>query len=737
MGSINVGNAGRFIPQVGQTPAAQDVSGGMFEAGQRVGGTVQNIGDRMMTQALHEQTLAQHEAKKKADEAEREADASAVFAARRKLDDWERVNVYDPQQGAITKRGADAFGLPQTLPSAFDKSAQEIGKDLVNPRQRMAFAEVANSRRNQIGSFADRHALQERRTYDEGQYQADVTSSLNRAALVASTGDTAASAAEVAIAQTRTTGYMRSLGKSEEEIAGAVRAVSSKASVTTINLLLDQDLPMKADEYLKANAGAMNVEDLLRTKMAVSKAVDARVGLTVANDVIKGSVMPALAPTDTVRLATLAGADFNRLNDAKRQIESGNRDFNKDGSVVTSPKGAKGRDQVMDATNRDPGFGVVPARDDSLAERSRVGTDYLAAMIREYKGDVSKALAAYNGGPGAVDKAVKLANQQRTENWLAKMPAETQAYVVNVSKKYAAGGGAPELPTLQALHQQVRDRVGMDSPQRLQTALADVTRQYDDAIKSKKQGEEKAASTGMQWLMDNGGRMSEMPAAIRNQIPPKEIDNLMSFGQKMSKGDDITDDRLYFRLTTNPEAMAKMSDAEFLLLRPGLSQKDYEHFTAKRAEILSGKSSAAPGSLNDGAVNRVLNQRITGLGLDPTPKDGSNDAQRIGAMRRFVDSSLLDAQRQSGKKFDDAQTQQHIDALFAQNIQFRKTFMGFNTGTTGMNMLSMRVGDIPDSDKKKLEDAFKATGNSKPTDADLLGAYWASKANNDPRTGRF
>lgn len=737
MGSINVGNAGRFIPQVGQTPAAQDVSGGMFEAGQRVGGTVQNIGDRMMTQALHEQTLAQHEAKKKADEAEREADASAVFAARRKLDDWERVNVYDPQQGAITKRGADAFGLPQTLPSAFDKSAQEIGKDLVNPRQRMAFAEVANSRRNQIGSFADRHALQERRTYDEGQYQADVTSSLNRAALVASTGDTAASAAEVAIAQTRTTGYMRSLGKSEEEIAGAVRAVSSKASVTTINLLLDQDLPMKADEYLKANAGAMNVEDLLRTKMAVSKAVDARVGLTVANDVIKGSVMPALAPTDTVRLATLAGADFNRLNDAKRQIESGNRDFNKDGSVVTSPKGAKGRDQVMDATNRDPGFGVVPARDDSLAERSRVGTDYLAAMIREYKGDVSKALAAYNGGPGAVDKAVKLANQQRTENWLAKMPAETQAYVVNVSKKYAAGGGAPELPTLQALHQQVRDRVGMDSPQRLQTALADVTRQYDDAIKSKKQGEEKgrvhgdAVAYGQRRAHVGNAGGDSQPDTAKGNRQPHEL------WAKMSKGDDITDDRLYFRLTTNPEAMAKMSDAEFLLLRPGLSQKDYEHFTAKRAEILSGKSSAAPGSLNDGAVNRVLNQRITGLGLDPTPKDGSNDAQRIGAMRRFVDSSLLDAQRQSGKKFDDAQTQQHIDALFAQNIQFRKTFMGFNTGTTGMNMLSMRVGDIPDSDKKKLEDAFKATGNSKPTDADLLGAYWASKANNDPRTGRF
>lgn len=68
-----------------------------------------------------------------------------------------------------------------------------------------------------------------------------------------------------------------------------------------------------------------------------------------------------------------------------------------------SPKGAKGLMQVMDDTNRDPGYGVAPARDNSAGERARVGRDYLRAMLERYK-DPATALAAYNAGPGAVDE---------------------------------------------------------------------------------------------------------------------------------------------------------------------------------------------------------------------------------------------------------------------------------------------------------------------------------------------
>ena len=52
--------------------------------------------------------------------------------------------------------------------------------------------------------------------------------------------------------------------------------------------------------------------------------------------------------------------------------------------------------QVMDATNRDPGFGVLPAQDDSPEERARVGRDYLQARFGNIP-DVRRAFALVDG----------------------------------------------------------------------------------------------------------------------------------------------------------------------------------------------------------------------------------------------------------------------------------------------------------------------------------------------------
>lgn len=125
---------------------------------------------------------------------------------------------------------------------------------------------------------------------------------------------------------------------------------------------------------------------------------------------------------------------YNDLLRLVAQAESGNRDYDAAGRVVTSPVGAKGRMQVMDATNRDPGYGVAPARDDSLEERARVGQDYLAAMVSHYGGDVRKGLAAYNAGPGNVDRALARAQQAGESDWMRYLPKpeETVPYVEKI-----------------------------------------------------------------------------------------------------------------------------------------------------------------------------------------------------------------------------------------------------------------------------------------------------------------
>lgn len=145
------------------------------------------------------------------------------------------------------------------------------------------------------------------------------------------------------------------------------------------------------------------------------------VGLTLA------TLVPAGFGAVAVRGARSKAAPT--LKEVVLGIESNGQRFDAKGNVLTSPKGAKGEMQVMDGTNLDPGFGVRPAADNSLAERARVGSDYLDAMLKRY-GSEDKAMAAYNAGPGALDAALK-----KGGDWLTHLPAETQAYVTKGMKR--------------------------------------------------------------------------------------------------------------------------------------------------------------------------------------------------------------------------------------------------------------------------------------------------------------
>ena len=114
------------------------------------------------------------------------------------------------------------------------------------------------------------------------------------------------------------------------------------------------------------------------------------------------------------RISRKTNQNSNRLKVLKKVNHPG---F-KPGS--TSPRGAMGLMQLMPGTARD--MGVSNAYDPY--ENIMGGTKYLKKMLDRYHGDTAKALAAYNWGPGNVDKKPD------------RMPEETRNYISRVTGHY-------------------------------------------------------------------------------------------------------------------------------------------------------------------------------------------------------------------------------------------------------------------------------------------------------------
>ncbi len=114
-------------------------------------------------------------------------------------------------------------------------------------------------------------------------------------------------------------------------------------------------------------------------------------------------------------------------SDLVREVVRAESNFNPN---AVSRAGAKGLMQLMDGTAR-----MLQVRDSyDPDENLKGGTKYLRDLLNRYDGNVKVALAAYNAGPGRLQR-LGIDSDDELEAKYELLPEETQRYVAKISQR--------------------------------------------------------------------------------------------------------------------------------------------------------------------------------------------------------------------------------------------------------------------------------------------------------------
>lgn len=602
--------------------------------------------------------------------------------------------------------------LPDEVVEELDKSVQSILKDrLHNDAQRKAFNLQYNDMRTKLYDEATMHVSQQFGEYQQAVNAGSIQTLQNDAALSYSDPTKLREIVDNIDRYSATIGTLS--GAPATAIEAGQRKARSVAIVAAAKAAIADKKYGYAQGLLNEWKGKMDQDGLLQLKGEIDGHVAIVTGEQVAADIFKGSAQPAFAPTDADRVTRITAAS-----------ESGNRDVTATGAVLTSPKGAKGRMQVLDGTNMNPGFGVRPARDDSLGERARVGRDYMNAMVTRYGGDLRKAWAAYNWGPGNMDAALK----QHGAEWFDHAPQETKDYVTRNMTAYGSGEGVPPRPTRQELYNAVDASLpGAENVEARKAAYTWLDKRFTAAEQDEKDTYDRAYAEGIRVVRETGGNINALNPTLRAQIKPQQYTELARYAKDVADGAFTSTDPAAYYLATDPNVARAMTADQLEALRPKLSEEDYKAARKVWSDAHAPEPGKGPDSLDVAMVNGILDNRLAYMGVDTTAKK-PEDRARIGAIRQFVHRYVLDQQTQSGQKIVDYKGMEGVvNQLFTRNQTFRNTFMGVSTTAGSMNVMTAREGDLPDDTRKRINVQLKKALGRDPNEAEVLQAYWRSQ----------
>ena len=638
-----------------------------------------------------------------------DADTAALIEAEAKLSNWKLNTMFNADNGVYSRKGANALDITnQTLPQ-FDQQADEIGNSLTNERQRARWNQISSGQRQSLNGELNRYEFGERQTFYEETDKASLNSA--QAGAMAYYQDPE----QIAYYQNKGARVIAANGQRQglplEAVEQNVRSFNSSIATGVVERMTVDD-PMKAQQYFATAAEYMTPEDRLKTTELLGTAVRQQLGNEIGRS-----------------LATQGDGGDAALTNLIIQAESSGD------PTAVSPKGARGLMQLMPDTAKEMAAELgIPYSEERLTAdpnyNMALGNAYLNKMVGRYGGDKTLAIAAYNAGPGSVDKWLKKYGDPRTgeittEEFIAKIPfKETREY----TQKITGQMGAPASP----------DRRYADGMKWLNENVQDAkTRKYaqdtlDDWKKASDLESKATYEEAAKVVLDQG--FNAVPPAMINSIPADEQAKLMRLDDMRRKGlEPETDDKKLQEFITMPTAqLAALSiDRD---IRPYLNGTDFKR-------VLSAYQSAQNG---DGVTQKAQAaeyksvQSVMGLAgiMFGTSKDAQSEQnKRNRAQFENSYNQLRDAFVEKNKTEPSPQEAQKIAEQLL--VEVRMSGTGFfspdrvpawqvKAGQENKAFIDpedIDVNDLTPNERQQAVERLRAGGVQQITDETITEAY--------------
>lgn len=652
---------------------------------------------------------AQQIAQKSADD----ADTAAVIQAESQLSDWKLNTMFAPETGVYNRKGQQALDITnQTLPQ-FDQEAERLSAGLTNERQRARFQQIAGNQRQSLNGELNRYEFGERNQYYDDVDKASLTSARNGALAYYQDPQ------QVAYYQSKGARVIAAQGQRKglpPELVGLETTKYISGVATEVIGRMAVDDPMKAQQYYASAYQTMTPEDQLKVSQSLGTSIRKQWGSQI------GSMAYGAGSGGNDALPTLI-----------IQAESNGN------AAAISPKGARGLMQLMPDTAKEMAAELgVPYDEARLTAdpnyNTTLGTAYLNKLLGRYGGNSTLAVAAYNAGPGSVDKWLKENGDPRTgevteAQWIERIPfGETKAYTGKIINQLQPTGAKSQYA---AASQWISRNINDPELARLAQAKADDLYKADQL--TAQANYEQAAN-----LVYDGG-IDAVPAQLLDSLPAEDRVKLDTLDQNRRKGTEPTTDyaKLEEFLSMPPEQLGRLSLERDL--RPVLNNADFKTVSGIWRKIQQGDESEngqGAARVEENALKEAM--AVAGIKVGTSKDAQTPENLRLQQQFRAAYQGRKDAIFAATGQQPTAKDAQEIASQLLLDIKLKGAGIFGSESTVPLWQVApelfqgkdsafidkgdLEIGEIPPAERLRIVQALRSSGQA-ASDENIIGAY--------------